>query len=628
MPTPSPQVDASRVYRRLLTYVKPYWRMFAVAIVGMLAFAVTEPLFAAMMKPLIDGSFVDRNEEVVRLMPILLIGLFVVRGIAGFINSYCLSWVGRRVVADLRREMFAHLLRAPTRYYDNQGSGHLLAKLTYNVENVATAATSVLTTIVRDGFTVIVLMAYMLYLNAGLAAIFLIIGPAMVVTVKYATKHFRRHSSRIQDRVGALTHVAQEAIEGHRVVKAFGGQSREAARFNAINEKTRSLQMKMVATEAASVPLVQLISAIAIAVIVYLSTMQGLREDISVGTFMSFVVAMGLLLPPVKRLTSVNGHLQLGIIAAQSLFELLDAEEEPDRGHRTLERARGRVEYRGVTHRYAPDQPPAIQDLDLLIEPGERIALVGRSGSGKSTVASLLPRFYDASSGEIRIDDLPITELTLASLRAQISLVSQDVMLFNDTIAANMAYGLPEQPTQGELERVARNAHALDFIEALPDGFATRIGDRGVMLSGGQRQRLAIARAMLKDAPILILDEATSALDSESERHIQAALHDLMANRTTLIIAHRLSTIETADRILVMDQGRVVEQGRHAELLALGGYYARLHSLQFQEGAALPATAQPVDDASRQCAESSPEPSPEPIPEPIPGSVPRPPAGS
>jgi subfamily B ATP-binding cassette protein MsbA len=544
-----------------------------------------------MMQPLIDGSFVDRNEEIVRLMPLVLVALFVFRGIAGFINNYSLSWVGRRVVADLRQKMFEHLLRAPTRYYDNQGSGHILAKLTYNVENVATAATSAITTLVRDGFTVIGLMAYMLYLNAALSAIFLVIGPLMAGAVKYATKRFRRHSRRIQDRVGALTQVAQEAIEAHRVVKAFGGQPLEARRFSAINEKTRSLQMKMIATEAASVPLVQLISAVAIAVIVYLSTMQGLKEDISVGTFMSFVVAMGLLLPPVKRLTSVNAHLQRGIIAAQSLFELLDAEEERDRGRRTLDRAEGRVEYRGVTHVYSPDKPPAIRDLDLVIAPGERVALVGRSGSGKSTVASLLPRFYDATAGEILIDGIPIHELSLASLRAQISLVSQDVVLFNDSIANNIAYGQAVPPSRETLERVAVNAHALDFIQAMPEGFDTRIGDRGVMLSGGQRQRLAIARAMLKDAPILILDEATSALDTESERHIQAALQELMTNRTTLMIAHRLSTIENADRILVMDNGQVVEQGTHGELLAQDGYYARLHRLQFHDAGEPPAAS-------------------------------------
>ncbi len=575
--------SARRIYVRLIGYAKPYWRMFAVSTLGMVFYAATEPLFASMMKPLLDGTFIDRNPEVVKSLPLTLLGIFIVRGIAGFINTYCLQWVGRRVVADLRQEMFEHLLRSPASYFDCQSTGQILAKLTYNVENVADAATSAITTLIRDGLTVIGLVAYMLYINVMLSAIFLLVGPAMGISIRYASQLFRRHSKRIQDRVGELTHVAQEAIDGHRVVKAFGGQVRAAERFSFVNEKTRSLQMKMVATNAISVPLVQMVSAVAIAVIIYLSTMQGLREDISVGTFMSFILAMGLLLQPIKSLTGINNQLQRGIIAADSLFELIDSPAEVDTGVQTLARARGRVEIRGLTHVYDADKGPVLRDLNLMIEPGETLALVGRSGSGKSTLASLLPRFYDPQEGEILIDGIPTHDMTLASLRAQISLVTQEVVLFNDSIRNNIAYGHPGEVDQATLEAVAEAAHALDFIRDLPDGFDTLIGDRGILLSGGQRQRLAIARAMLKDAPILVLDEATSALDTEAERHIQAALERLMSNRTTLVIAHRLSTIERADRILVLDQGQVVETGSHADLLALDGHYARLHRMQFND---------------------------------------------
>ena len=569
------------VYRRLLGYARPYWRPFSISILGMLVYAATEPIFAAMMQPLLNGSFVDRDPDVVRTVPVFLVALFVVRGSAGFVNTYFLKWVGRRVVADLRREMFEHLMHTPTRYYDRHSSGQILSKFTYNVENVAHATTTALTTLVRDGFTVIGLIAYMLYINASLSAIFLLTGPAMAGAVKYASKRFRRHSQRIQDRVGELTHTVQEVIDAHRVVKTFGGQARERTRFGHVNEKTRSLQMKMIATEAASVPLVQLISALAIAVVVYLSTMQGLREGISVGTFMSFVVAMGLLLPPVKRLTSVNAHLQRGIIAAESLFDLLDTQTESDTGTRILGRAAGKVEYREVSHFYDPDQGPVLEDVVLIIEPGEAVAFVGHSGSGKTTLVNLLPRFYDATYGRILIDGVEVRELTLNSLRDQISLVTQDVVLFNDSVANNIAYGRPGKVDLGDIERVAHAAYALDFIRALPRGFETPIGDRGVLLSGGQRQRIAIARAMLKDAPILILDDATSALDTESERHIQAALLELMQHRTTLVIAHRLSTIEHVDRIVVIEQGCIVEQGRHLDLLAREGYYAKLYRFQF-----------------------------------------------
>lgn len=575
--------SARRIYLRLMGYARPHWRMFSLSILGMLGYAAMEPVFAAMMQPLLDGTFIDKDPDVVRAIPLVLLAIFLVRGVSGFVNSYCLAWVGRRVVADLRQEMFEHLLRSPTRYFDGQGSGQILAKLTYNVENVANAATSAVTTIVRDGFSIIGLVAYMLYINATLSAIFLVVGPAMAAAIKIATRRFRRHSKRIQDRIGELTHVAQEVIDGHRVVKAFGGQEYEKSHFSAVNEKTRALQMKMVATQAVSVPLVQLISAMAIALIVYLSTMQGLQDDISVGTFMSFIVAMGLLLPPVKRLTSVNSQLQRGIIAADSLFELIDSEPERDTGTRTLARASGRIEYRDVTHAYDTEKGAVLHGVDLEIEPGETVALVGSSGSGKTTIASLLSRFYDAQQGEILIDGIPIRDLTLASLRAQMSLVTQDVVLFNDSIANNIAYGEREATDHRMLEQVAEAAHALDFVRAMPQGFDTLIGDRGVLLSGGQRQRVAIARAMLKDAPILVLDEATSALDTESERHIQAALEILMKDRTTLVIAHRLSTIENADRIVVLQQGRIVEQGRHADLLALGGYYAKLHGLQFPD---------------------------------------------
>ncbi len=568
------------VYSRLLGYVRPYWRMFVFSIVGMLVFASTEPVFAAMIKPLLDGSFVERNPATVRLMPLLLVGIFVVRGIAGFINTYCLKWVGRRVVTDLRQAMFEHLLRAPTPYYDHHGSGQILAKLTYNVENVANASTNALTTLVRDGFTALALIGYMLYLDAALSAIFLIIAPPMVFAIRYASQRFRRYGKRIQERIGSLTHVVQEVIEGHRVIKAFGGEDYERAHFRTINEKTRSLQMKVIATEAISVPLVQLIAAIAIGIVVYLSTLQGLREDITVGTFMSFVVAMGLLLPPLKRLTSVNAHLQRGVVAAESLFELLDTPSETDQGTRTLTRARGQIDYCSITHRYQSENETVLSDLSFAIAPGECVALVGRSGSGKSTIANLLPRFYEPTQGQILLDGIDIRSLRLANLRAQLSLVTQEVVLFNASVAHNIAYGCADAVDPAELERVAAAAHALDFIRALPQGFETLIGDRGVLLSGGQRQRLAIARAMLKDAPILILDEATSALDTEAERHIQAALETLMQQRTTLIIAHRLSTLEQADRILVLDHGRLVEQGTHQQLMRHNGYYAHLRQLQ------------------------------------------------
>jgi subfamily B ATP-binding cassette protein MsbA len=578
-----PGPSGRAIYKRLLRYAFPYWRMFAISVVGMIGYAATEPALASLMKPLLDGSFVERDPEVVRVLPFYMIGLFLARGITGFVNTYYMKWVGRRVVTDIRREMFGHLLRLPASYYDQHSSGALISKLTYNVEQVAGAATQAITYLVRDGLTVIFLLAYLLYLNAKLAMILLLIGPMIALAVRYVSQRFRRISKRIQGSVGQITHVAQEAINGQRVVKSFGGIPHEERVFGEANERTRRLQMKMVVTDAVSVPVVQFIAVGGIALIVYLSTVEALDASISPGSFMAFVVAMGLMLSPVKRLTSINAYLQKGITAAESIFELLDSRPERDTGTRELAEVRGRIEFRGVGHTYAKDKGPVLAGIDLVVEPGETVAFVGRSGSGKTTLASLLLRFYDASEGRILVDGIDIRELTLTDLRRHIAMVGQDVVLFNDSIRNNIAYGVEREVDEEELRRVAQGAHALEFIERLPDGFDTLIGDRGLLLSGGQRQRVAIARAMLRDAPILVLDEATSSLDTEAERHIQAALEALMQHRTTLVIAHRLSTIENADRILVMHDGRIVEQGRHDELLAQGGRYAELHRLQFRE---------------------------------------------
>jgi len=574
-----------RVYRRLLGYATPYWRPFLISVVGMIAYAATEPLLASLMKPLLDGSFVERDPEVVRSLPLYMLGLFLVRGVGSFVDTYYMKWVGRQVVTNLRAEIFGHLLRLPATFYDHHSAGVLISKLTYNVEQVAGAATQAVTYIVREGLTVTFLLGYLLYLNARLALILVVIGPVLAVTVRYVSKRFRRVSKRIQDAVGQITHVAQEAINANRVVKSFGGTAHEERRFGEANERNRRLQMKMVVTDAVSVPVVQLIAAGGIAGIVYLSTVEALRSSVTPGGFMAFVVAMGLMLSPIKRLTSVNSYLQKGITAAASIFELLDADPERDTGSRDLRRAQGRIELRGVGHTYLEDKGPVLTDVNLTIDSGQTVAFVGRSGSGKTTLVSLITRFYDATEGQILIDGIDIRDLTLESLRRQIALVGQEVTLFNDTIGNNIAYGELNRADAASLTSVARAAHAQEFIEKLPQGMDTLIGDRGVLLSGGQRQRLAIARAMLKDAPILILDEATSSLDSESERHIQAALEGLMEHRTTLVIAHRLSTIENADLIVVMEEGRVVEQGRHDELIALQGRYAELHRLQFRDEA-------------------------------------------
>src|SRR3569832_255975 len=577
----TPSLAARMIYTRLLRYAAPHWRMFAVAVVAMLVFAATNTGFAALMQPMIDGSFVKRDPTSIQMVPLMSIGLFLLRGLANFASAYCMAAVGRDVIHSLRREMFAKLLQLPTPFYDKTSSGDLLSKLIYDVEQVNQAATTALANVVRDGCTIIGLLIWMAYNNWMLTVVFIVFGPPIAIGIATVNRRFRRISKRIQTSMADVTGVSEEAISGHRVVKIFGGQDYETRRIEVINDANRKLNKKHNAASAGSEGLIELIAATALAGIIYLATLPSVLETVTVGKFMSFIVAMMLLLPSIKRLTTAMPMVQRGVAAAESIFGLLDAEAEKGSGTRRLGKARGEVEFRQVPFAYDAGKGDVLKDIDLHIEPGQCAAFVGRSGSGKSTLVSLLPRLYDVERGTILLDGVDIRELALRELRDHIAWVGQDVVLFNDTIALNIAYGALGDVSEEAIVRAAEAAHAMEFIRRLPEGLDTLVGENGMLLSGGQRQRLAIARALLKDAPILILDEATSALDSESERHIQAALAEVMRNRTTLVIAHRLSTIENADLIVVMDNGRVVEQGRHRELLARGGYYANLHKLQF-----------------------------------------------
>ncbi len=571
------------IYRRLLSYVLPYWPRMLLAMAAMTITALTEPAFAALIKPMIDGSFVDRDPFIVKLVPVALLGVFLIRGIFSFVGDYTMTWIGRTMVLNIRNEAFAKLLRLPTRFFDHQSSGALLSKLTYDVERIQRAATQSVTTLIRDTLTVIGLVGYMFYLSGWLALIFLLVGPVMAAIVSYVGRRFRNISRRIQRSVGEVATVAEEGVDGHLVIKTFGAHDYEMARFERINQRNARSNMKFSAVKAASTPVTQFVAAVALSVIIYLATLDTVVETLTPGTFMSFIAAMLLLMPPLKRLTEVVSQLQTGIAAGESLFALIDEPPEADTGKQPLTRAEGHIQFRGIEFNYPGAEQSVLKGIDLEVKPGQTVALVGRSGSGKTTLVSLLPRFYDLERGEILLDGHPLQDYRLEDLRRQIAWVGQQVVLFNDTVAANIAYGCLADVSREAIVEAAKAAYAHDFIERLPQGYDTPIGENGVMLSGGQRQRLAIARALLKDAPILVLDEATSALDTESERQIQAALDRLMLGRTTLVIAHRLSTIENADKIVVLDQGKIVESGRHDELLAKDGHYAALHRLQFRE---------------------------------------------
>jgi len=571
-----------QLYSRLLGYVKPYWRAFSVSILGMAISAATEPLLPALLKPFLDGTFVHKDDAVMHWAPAIILLIFFVRGLASFLGSYAIHWVGNKLVMDLRNEMFGKLLSLPTRFYDDHATGTLISKITYDVNNVTAAATSVLTIIVRDSIIIVGLLGWLFYLNWKLTLLSLIITPLVAIVIRIINNRLRSSSRDIQVAMGNITQVVEESISAHKVVKLFGGQRYERERFNDEVNWVRRHFMKQAVAALANVPIVQMVAAIALSLVIYLAIGQAQSDTSTVGGFLSFVAAMLMLTAPLKRLTSVNEFIQRGLAAAESVFELIDTPSEANTGKTTIARAKGNLSFKHVNLSYSNDERFALRDICLDIPAGQSVALVGASGSGKSTMANLVPRFYLPSSGSITLDGHELSELSLASLRANIALVSQEVVLFNDTISANITYGQMRDVPEDEIIAAAQAAHAMEFIRDLPEGMNTLVGEKGVRLSGGQRQRLAIARAILKNAPVLILDEATSALDSESERYVQAALETLMQGRTTLVIAHRLSTIEKADRIVVMQKGEIVEMGTHRELLDKGSVYAQLHRIQFE----------------------------------------------
>lgn len=577
---PSEKTSSLAVYLRLLEYVKPYWKIFSLSLIGFLIFASTQPMFAALMKYMVD-SLNANQRDAIYWIPLATVGIVIIRGVGSFLGSYFIALVSNNVVHTLRCELFDRYTVLPSHFFDDNNSGHLISRITYNVQQVTGAATDAIKVVAREGFTVIGLFGYLFYMNWKLSLIFIFIMPLIAMVVKVATKRFRSISKKIQNSMGDLTHISSEMVVGNRVVKSFGGEPYEQERFLSASKYSFQQSMRMVKTSAIQTPVLQLIVSAALGTLIFLSLL--LMEDSSTGAFIAYITAAGMIPKPIRQLSEVNATIQKGITAAESVFDVLDKEIEKNTGSHQVKRIEGRLEFKNLCYRYQGTEKQVLDSISFNVEAGKTIALVGHSGSGKTTLANLIPRFYDHSDGEILLDGVEINDYELSNLRSHISLVTQHVTLFNDTIERNIAYGSLGSYSREQVIDAATKAHAMEFIEQLPDGLDTLIGENGLKLSGGQRQRLAIARALLKDAPLLILDEATSALDTESERKIQAALEIAMKGRTTLVIAHRLSTIERADIIAVMDKGRIVDLGSHQSLQQSSAIYAKLQNAKNTE---------------------------------------------
>ncbi|MGY5539065.1 lipid A ABC transporter ATP-binding protein/permease MsbA [Vibrio brasiliensis] len=570
-----------QTFKRLWTYIRQYKAGLAVAVVALVINAVADTYMVSLLKPLLDEGFGNAESNFLRILPLLIFGMMVIRGLSGFVSTYCLSWVSGNVVMEMRRAIFNQFMHMPVTYFDKESAGGLLSRITYDSEQVAGATSRALVSIVREGASIIGLLVLMFWNSWQLSLVLFVVAPLVAWGIGVVSKRFRKISKNMQDAMGHVTSSAEQMLKGHKVVLSYGGQKIESERFDAVSNQMRQQSMKLVAAQAIANPVIQLIASIALVVVLFLASVDSIRSDLTPGTFTVVFSAMFGLMRPLKALTNVTSDFQRGMAASQTLFALMDLETEQDNGKYQVERARGDIEVKEVTFTYEGKEKPALVDVSFKIPRGKTVALVGRSGSGKSTIASLFTRFYDVDSGSICLDEHDIRDYQLSNLRSHFALVSQNVHLFNDTIANNIAYAATEKYSREQIEHAAKLAYAMDFIDKMDDGLDTVIGENGASLSGGQRQRIAIARALLRDAPVLILDEATSALDTESEKAIQSALDELQKDKTVLVIAHRLSTIESADEILVVDEGEIVERGSHQDLIEKNGAYAQLHRIQF-----------------------------------------------